>query len=220
MNKKTLTGPTRRLVMTAMLSAASVVLAYINFPLPFLAPPFIKFDLSDLPALVAAFSMGSVPGIAVCFIKNLIHLTGTMTGGVGELSNFLLSAIFVTVASRIYRIKKNRRSALIGSLLGALAMAGGSIATNYFVVYPFYYNIMSEEAVLGAYQAIFPFVDSILDGLLISNFPFTFLKGVASTAVCFLIYKQISPFIKGAETSRITHKTEPTDTPPTPPAAR
>ena len=64
--------------------------------------------------------MGPVSGIVICLIKNLIHLTITTTSGVGELSNFILGVAFVLPAGLIYKFKKNRKGALIGSLAGAL----------------------------------------------------------------------------------------------------
>ena len=50
-------GKTRRLVVTAMLAAVSTVLMFIDFSVPFM-PAFIKMDVSELPALIASFSMG------------------------------------------------------------------------------------------------------------------------------------------------------------------
>ena len=79
----------RFLVVTAVLGAVSAVLMMLSFSVPFM-PSFIKMDFSELPALIASFSMGPLSGILVCLIKNLINVTMTTTGGVGELSNFLL----------------------------------------------------------------------------------------------------------------------------------
>ena len=61
---------THKLTVTAMLGAVAVVLMLMEFSIPFLIPDFVKMDLSELPALLAAFSLGPVYGIAVCFIKN------------------------------------------------------------------------------------------------------------------------------------------------------
>ena len=139
----------RYMSVTAMLSAVAFILMFLDFSVPFM-PAFIKMDLSELPALIGAFSMGPVCGILICLIKNVLHLFITTTGGVGELSNFLLGVAFVLPAGLIYRHKKSRRSALIGSLLGAVIMGVFSVVSNYFLVYPVYYNFMPEEAVLGA----------------------------------------------------------------------
>ena len=81
--------PVRKLTMTAMLGAVATVLMYLSFSVP-LMPSFIKLDLSELPALIASFALGPVCGVVVCLIKNLINLCFTTTGGVGELSNFLV----------------------------------------------------------------------------------------------------------------------------------
>ena len=77
----------RYLAMTAILAAVSAVLMMISFSVP-LVPSFLKMDISEMPALIATFSMGPVSGVLVCLIKNLINLPMTTTGGVGELANF------------------------------------------------------------------------------------------------------------------------------------
>ena len=59
---------THHLAVTAMLSAVATVLMMLEFPLPFLIPPFVKLDFSELPALLASFSMGPVYGGVVCLI--------------------------------------------------------------------------------------------------------------------------------------------------------
>ena len=187
----------RYLAVTAMLGALSFVLQLLEFPLPFLIPSFIEFDFSDLPALVASFSMGPISGVTVTLIKNVLHLTMTTTGGVGELANFLLSATFVATAGIIYRFHKTRIGALIGSLAGALAMAVISVPINYFITYPIYYTFMPKDAILAAYQAIFPFVGDIYTCLWFFNAPFNFFKGAVITLITFLVYKHISPLIKG-----------------------
>lgn len=191
----------RYLTMTAMLSAVAFVLMFLDFSVPFM-PSFIKLDLSELPALIGTFALGPVSGVIICLIKNLLHLLITSTGGVGELSNFILGVAFVLPAGLIYKYKKNRVGALLGSLVGALFMAGISVLTNYFVVYPIYTAFMPMEAIIGAYDKIASVVgghmDNLLQCLVVFNMPFTFFKGMLSVAITFLIYKPISIFIKGS----------------------
>ena len=184
------------LVVTAMLSAIGYVLMLLNFSVPFM-PSFIKLDISELPALIASFSLGPVYGVAVCLVKNLLNMLQTQTFGVGDLSNFLLGTMFVLPAGVIYQRMKSRKGALIGSLAGAVIMALGSVFTNIFLVYPLYYNFMSKEAILNAYQAILPAMKSVEQSIIVFNMPFTFLKAMLSVLVTFLIYKRISPIIKG-----------------------
>lgn len=191
----------RYMTVTAMLSAVAFILMFLDFSVPFM-PSFIKMDLSELPALIGAFAMGPACGVIVCLIKNLLHLLITTTGGVGELSNFILGALFVLPAGFIYKRKKNRKRAVAGALTGAAVMAVVSVFTNYFITYPFYTMMMPMEAIVGMYQAILPSVDGLFECLIVFNMPFTFLKGILSVVVTFLIYKHISPILKGGHKSR------------------
>lgn len=196
MNREKRSQKIRFVVMTGVLGAVATVLMMLSFSVPFM-PSFIKLDFSELPALIAAFSMGPLSGVLVCLIKNLINLTMTTTGGVGELSNFLLGVCLVLPAGLVYYFRRNRRAAFLGALAGSLMMGLMSLPLNYFVTYPIYMKILPVEAIIGMYQAIFPGVDGLFSCLLIFNVPFTFLKGFLDTLLTFLIYKHISPLIKG-----------------------
>lgn len=186
----------RQIAVTGMLSAIAFILMFLDFSVPFM-PSFIKMDLSELPALIGSFALGPVCGVLVCLIKNLLHLTITSTGGVGELSNFLLGCFFVLPAGIIYKNNKSRKTAIIAAFVGALCMGLASYVTNYFIIYPVYYNFMPKDVIVQAYQLIIPSVKNIEQCLLIFNVPFTFLKGIISVIITLLIYKKISPILKG-----------------------
>lgn len=188
----------KSVAIVAIMGAIGFILMVLEFPMPFLIPPFIKFDFSELPAIITAFALGPIQGIIVCLIKNLLHLFVTTSAGVGELSNFILGAIFVGTAGIIYRYKKTRSSALIGSIVGALLMAVISVVSNYFVVYPAYVTLygMPMEAIIGMYKALLPASDTLLKSLLIFNLPFTFAKGMIDAVICFAVYKKLSPILK------------------------
>ena len=184
----------RALTVTAMLSAIAFVLMFLDFSVP-LIPSFVKMDISELPALLAAFALGPVYGTVVCLVKNLIHLMVTSTAGAGELCNFLLGASFVIPAGLLYRRMKSRKGALIGVLIGSVIMALFSIPLNYYVTYPIYANFMPIDAILSMYQAIRPSVNSLLECLIVFNAPFTLVKGLIDAVLCFLIYKSLSPIL-------------------------
>lgn len=186
----------RKLVVTALLGAVATVLMFISFGLPIL-PSYLKVDFSEMPALLASFALGPVYGAAVCLIKNLVNISATTTGGVGELCNFLLGVLFVVPAGLIYRRHPSRKRALIGMIVGTLVMSLCSVLVNYFVVYPVYLLVMPEEAIVGMYSAIVPAADSILKGILIFNMPLTFVKGVLDAVITFILYKRLSPVMKG-----------------------
>lgn len=186
----------RKMTVTAIMSAISAVLMFLEFSVP-IVPSFLKFDFSDLPAVITAFAVGPVWGVIIELLKNLIHLPFTQTSGVGELANFIIGALLVFPAGLVYKLKKDRGGALIGSLSGAFVAALVSVPVNYFITYPFYTNFMPMDAIIGAYKAIVPAADTLIKALLIFNVPFTFVKGLVCVVITFVVYKKLSPVIKG-----------------------
>ena len=197
--KSTARTRTHHIAVAAMLSAVAFALMFIEFPIPMLIPAFVKLDVSDLPELLAAFSLGPVYGVAVTLLKNLLFIVihGSSSAYVGELCNFILGSVFCVTAGLLYQRAKSRKSALIGSIIGALLMAALSIPLNYFIVYPAYVVCygLPLDAIVGMYQAILPSADSLVKCLTIFNMPFTFCKGMLDVALCFLIYKPLSPLL-------------------------
>lgn len=188
----------RYIAFTAIFAALSTALMFLSFGVPFM-PSFLKLDFSEVPALIAAYSLGPVSGVIVCLVKNLINMTATTTGCVGELSNFLLGCMLVVPAGMIYKYKRNRIGALVGALVGSVIMGLGSLLTNYYIVYPVYYNFLPYEAILGMYQALYPKVNDLWDCLLIFNMPFTIMKGLLCAVITFIIYKPVSIVMKTVE---------------------
>lgn len=144
----------RYITVTAMLSAVAFVLMYLEIAIPIM-PSFIKFDFSDLPALLGSFALGPVCGVLICLIKNVLHLAFSNSMFVGELSNFILGAVFVQLQVISTNIKRPKKSAVVSGLVAALVMGIVSVFSNYFVVYPVYYKAgMAEEAILQMYQQL------------------------------------------------------------------
>ncbi len=195
-----------KLTLTAVLSAAAFVLMFVEFPVPVM-PAFIKFDISDLPALFGAFALGPVYGVIIELIKNILHVVikGTTSAFVGELSNFLLGASFVLVAGLIYKKSKTLKGAVIASIAGAAVMGIICLPLNYFVVYPAYVKFyhLPLEAIIGMYKEILspvaevPTSNALFNCLLIFNVPFTFIKGVIDAIICIAAYKPLSKLMKG-----------------------
>ena len=185
----------RELTVTAMLCAVATILMFLDFSLPMVIPSFVKMDVSELPALLASFSLGPVYGIAVCFVKNILNVIfHGSTGGIGELCNFLIGASFVGTAGLIYRFHKTRKGAVIAALVGAVVMAVVSVPVNYFLSYPVYAAMFGGiDAIIAAYQELRPGTNGLMECLLVFNMPFT----LVNAAICFLIYKPLSPILHG-----------------------
>ena len=186
--------PLRAVVLSALLAAVASALYLIQFPVP-LVPSFLKMDVSDLPALVAALALGPWWGVLVCVIKNAVGLLHSETMLVGELSNLILSSAMALAAGLLYRKWKSRGGAIAAALLGAAAMGAISLPSNLYLIYPLFEKVMGLPipVILGWYQAVLPSVDSLWKALLIFNVPFTFVKGLLCAALMALVYLPLRP---------------------------
>lgn len=189
---------TRSALSIAMLSAVAFVLAFAEFPVP-LSPSFAKFDLSDLPAMIGAFAFGPIEGIMIELIKNLLRFFSSTTGGIGELANFLMGASFVGAAGLIYERHRTKKAALIGCLAGSTAMAAMAAAANYFILLPLFETFMPVDRLIASFSEFLPFIRTKFDIIFLNALPFNLLKGFAVSAVTILLYKRLSPILKGRQ---------------------
>lgn len=197
-NKKSIS--TRKMVIIGMMTALATIVYYLDFPVPFM-PGFIKLDFSNVISLLTGFALGPVEGVIVCLLKDLIHvlIKGIdTTMGIGDIFDFVTCAFFVIVAATIYKRHRTKKSAIAATLIGMLAFTIISLPLNYFIVYPIYFKAYGgEAAILGAYQQLMPSVKNIFSALCIFNLPFTFIKGLLCSIITIIIYKPLSPILKG-----------------------
>ena len=182
-------------VMTriAILAAAASILFLIEIPIV----AFYKLDLSDIPVLLGAFSMGPVPGIVILAIKSLIGLLHSSSAGVGELADFVMGAALVLPAAWIYHREKSRKNAIVGMAVGTVCMVIAGILMNKWVMLPFYMGAFHMEMDGILKYANVAGVDSEWKLLLLITGPFNLLKGVVLSIVTALIYKPLSPILHG-----------------------
>ena len=182
---------TRNLTRLSLLSVIAFLLMYVEFPLAFIAPPFIKIDLSDMPALIGGFAMGPVAGITIELVKCIL----TTTGWVGELSNFIVGALFVGLSAKFYSRHRTYRGAVVGLLMGVIGMTLVATLSNYFVVFPLYGKIMPMEAIINMGRAVTPRVKSLWDLMVYCIVPFNLVKGLIVSAATLALYKRVSHFL-------------------------
>lgn len=185
---------TKNLTRISLLSVIAFLFMYVEFPLTFIAPPFIKLDLSDMPALIGGFAMGPLVGVCIEFVKCILifFVRGTTTGGVGELSNFIVGAIFVAASSAFYRRHKTYGGAVLGLLIGVVSMTAFATMSNYFVVFPLYGKIMPMEAIIEMGRAVTSRVDSLWSLMIYCVVPFNLIKGFITSMVTLVLYKRVS----------------------------
>lgn len=192
------TWTTKNMVKISVLGVISVVLMIFDISSWF-APPFLKLDIADLPSLIGAFAMGPMAGVLVQLLKNILNILveGSITGGVGELSNFLVGSIFAYTAGYIYYKKKDFKNAIIGLVVGVITMTVFASLSNYFVIFPLYAKIFGwpMEKLIGMGSAVNSFVVDYKTLILFAVVPFNILKGIVVSSVTLLLYKKISPIL-------------------------
>ena len=177
----------------AILGALSAILFMIEIPVV----AFYKLDVSTLPALLGAFSMGPLAGLAILLIKNIFGLLHSTSMYVGELADFIMGAAYILPAALIYRYKKSRKNALVGMIVGTVAMIIVAVLVNWKIMIPFYMSAygMPMEKVVAMAQSAMPFVDTEWELLMYVTAPFNLLKGVVLSLLTYLLYKRLSPLL-------------------------
>ena len=177
---------TSKMVKISLLSALALILMYIDFPvIPIF--PWLRIDLSDVPALMAVFGFGPLAGVLIELIKNImiVLIKGTQTGLVGETANFLVGAALILPAALVYHKKKSKKNAIWGMVLGAVCMEVVGIVANVYFLLPAYGMQMSPADSMKY----------ITLGLL----PFNGIKALIVSIVTYILYKRVSVSIFKAE---------------------
>ena len=170
---------TSKMIKISLLSALALILMYIDFPVIPLFP-WLKIDLSDVPALIGAFGFGPLAGVLIELIKNIVIvlIKGTQTGFVGETANFLVGVALILPAALVYHKKKSKKTAILGMFLGAVCMEIVGIIANVYFLLPVFGMKMSP-AELMKYITL---------GLL----PFNGIKAFIVSIVTYIVYKKVS----------------------------
>ncbi|WP_342525741.1 ECF transporter S component [Chryseomicrobium sp. FSL W7-1435] len=179
---------TRKLIAVAMLSSLSFILMLLAFPLPAL-PAYLKVDFSDVPALIAAITMGPVAGIAVAFLKNVLDwfISGSPTGvPVGHMANFVTSILFIAPVYLIYKKVTSTKGMYVGLIAGTLSMAVGMTLLNYLIFLPMYAYFLNFPMESGS---------ALMNTLIYGILPFNLIKGALITVVMILLFKKLKPYL-------------------------
>ncbi|MGL6185425.1 MAG: ECF transporter S component [Clostridium chrysemydis] len=165
-------------IKISLLAAIAFILMFFELPLtPF---PWLKLDLSDVPALMGAFTFGPLTGILIEFLKVMMNLllSGTSTGGIGELANFLIGASFIAPAAFIYFRNKSKKTAIIGMIVGGISINIVGILANAYLLLPAY----------GMHLSGSELINYIMVGLV----PINTIKAVVVSVMTYILYKRVS----------------------------
>lgn len=193
---------TRKTAMIGMFSAIAMILHLFDFPL-FFIPGFYKLDFSELPILIGSFAFGPAAGVMMEFVKILLKLCvkGTSTAFVGDLANFVVGCSFILPASAVYSFRKSRKSAIFGCILGTAVIICFGALFNAVYLLPAFSKLygMPLEVILEEGAKVNPLVreGSIVSFVAACVAPLNFIKGACVSVVTLLVYKPLSPIIKG-----------------------
>ena len=168
---------TRTLVTMALLCAISVLLSFIELPLiPGVA--FLKYDPSNVPALISGFAYGPAGGLAVGPVSAIIH--GIMLADpIGAAMNILVIVGFVLPASIIYAKSRTWKSAVIGLILSAIVATAMALVGNLLLT-PIYMGVP---------------VQTVIDMLVPALLPFNLVKSILNAVLTLVVYKGVSNLI-------------------------
>lgn len=172
-----------KFIKISLLSAIAVMLMYFDFPIPFLPFPWLKIDLSDIPALMGGFAFGPIAGVLIELLKNLLILIvkGTGTYFVGEMANFIIGASLVFPAAWIYHKNKSKKTAFLGMLVGSLVMQVVGIIANVYFLLPAYGMPMTPAES----------INYVTVGLI----PFNGVKSIMVCGITYVVYKKVASVI-------------------------
>lgn len=196
----------KKLVTTAMLAAVAGVLMSLEFSIPFM-PVFYKVDFSDVPTVIALFSMGPASAMCVEIIKILIKLitVGTNSNYVGEFSNLIGAFMFILPIWLISKKTENSKKGMFTALAvsGVIRIAWACFC-NAFITLPMYAASMgiSIDDVVRAVSSANPAIQNLNTFIIMATIPFNFIKiglnYVIATAIFYRVAAAV-PALRGAD---------------------
>lgn len=166
----------KKLTVLAMLCAvAYVIVALVRIPVVM----FLKYEPKDVIIAFGGFLYGPLAALIVTAVVSFIEmLTVSTTGWIGLIMNILSTAAFACTAALVYRKKHTLSGAVIGLLLGSVAMTVVMLIWNYALT-PLYMG-MARADVAAMLVPVF--------------LPFNLLKSGLNSAITILLYR---PLVQG-----------------------
>lgn len=176
-SKNTNVWSTKQMVIMALMCAIGALLSFVEFPL-LPGVTWLKFDASNMPAMVVGFGFGPGAGVAVGIVIAIIHGL-LMADFTGALMNILCVTCFVLPAALMYRKKRTYPVAIAGLALSIIAATLAAIVGN-LILTPMWLGVP---------------LDAVIAMIIPILIPFNLLKGLINAVLTLIIYKSISNLI-------------------------
>lgn len=186
----------RKVCIVGICGALAAVLHILDFPLLFLAPEFYKLDFSEVPVMLCGFYLGPAATVACEGVKILLKLIlkGTSTAFVGDFANFVVGCSLVLPAVIVYHIRKSRKSAVIGLIIGTVCLTVFGSAFNAFYLLPKFAQLygMSLTEIVEKGQLVNPAIHNLGTFVLAAVAPLNLIKGISVSVLTLLLYKRVA----------------------------
>ena len=194
----------QQLVLTGMLAAVAGVLMSFEFSIPMM-PPFYKVDFSDVPSVIALFTVGPFSAVCVEVIKILIKLftVGTNTMYVGEFANLLGILLYIIPTWLVYTKLNRTRKAAVSALVSNIPLRIlFSCFLNACITLPLYAKAMglSMDAVIQTVGSVNPLIQNLPTFIILATIPFNLIKLSLNYFIGFIVFSKLksTSFIRKA----------------------
>ncbi|MBB5182460.1 ECF transporter S component [Catenisphaera adipataccumulans] len=186
----------KKLVLTAILGGLAGVLMSLGFSLPFM-PTFYKIDFSDVPSIIALFTMGPLSAACVEVIKIVVKIAtvGSYSFGIGELANLIAIALFIIPTWLIYKAMGKTKKAVVASLFfGMLIRTGFACFVNAYITLPLYARAMGMpvDSIVKMVASVNPSITDLRSFILFATIPFNLIKIAANYGIGYFILVRLA----------------------------
>ena len=173
---------TRYMAAVAMFSAVSFVAVLVSKVIPNVAG-FLSYEPKDAVIVIAGLLYGPLTSVLISLIVSFIEMiTISSTGPYGFLMNVVSTCAFAVPAAWYYQKHRTQKDAVIGLVIGVLAMAAAMLLWNYIMT-PFYMGV-PRATVAGMLMTVF--------------LPFNLVKGGINAGLTLLLYKPVVNALRAA----------------------
>ena len=88
---------------------------------------------------------------------------------------------------------------MLACLAASIVMGIMAAVVNYFLLLPAFEAFMPLDQLIASFEEFIPFIKTKLDVVLFNAFPFNLLKGIGISIVTMLLYKRLTPILKGSQ---------------------
>lgn len=196
-------SPVRLMARVAVFGAMATLLYAVpvfKFSLP-IFPSFLELHFDEIPVFICGFAYGPFAGFLVIALKTALKLLfdPSRTFFVGELTDLILSTIYVVTATWIYQKKRNLKGVAIGFGVATVVQVFAAMLLNVYVMIPFYSQVMNYpiSMLLELMQKAIPAITDVQwSYAFFAVMPFNLLKDAIVIVLTFLIYRSLHVFLR------------------------